>query len=221
MPEEVVVSWSGGKESWKALDEVRRDPSYEVAGLVTTVTQDYGWISMHGVRCELLELQAASLGLPLHKILISKGATNEEYETKMREVNERLLAEGVAGIVFGDLFLEDIRRYREEKLAPLGLKCLFPIWGRNTSELIRAYIERGYRAVLSCVDPKALSADFAGRMIDEPFLADLQAAVDPCGENGELHTFVFAGPVFKHEVRLRVGERVRRGGLCFCDLIPC
>lgn len=220
MAEKVLVSWSGGKDSCMALNKILGDQSYQVAALLTTVTRDYQRISMHGVRRRLLEQQAESLGLPLHEVHISAGANNEEYESSLKDALDHYSEDGVSSMVFGDLFLEDIRQYREQLLASLGIRGLFPIWRTDTAHLIRQFIESGYKARITCVDPKVLDISFAGRLIDQVLLSELPPGVDPCGENGEFHTFVCDGPIFKEEVRVRVGEKVFRDGFYFCDLLP-
>jgi uncharacterized protein (TIGR00290 family) len=214
------MSWSGGKDSCLALYEIQKSSDYRVAALLTTVTRDYDRISMHGVRRVLLEKQAASLGLPLDQVLISKGATNEEYETKLIEAVSVYSDQGIDSIVFGDLFLEDIKKYRDQFLARHGLHGIYPVWMRNTTEFIREFIKLGFKAVLTCVDSKALDQSFAGRIIDHDFLASLPANVDPCGENGEFHTFVYDGPNFAQPIGFSVGETVSRDGFWFCDLLP-
>jgi uncharacterized protein (TIGR00290 family) len=216
----VLMSWSGGKDSCIALYDIQRERKYRVAALVTTVTRDYDRISMHGVRRVLLERQAASLGLQLHQVLISKGATNEEYEMKMGEVLSLYRDRGIDSIVFGDLFLEDIRAYREQFLARHRMHGLFPVWHRNTSVFIRQFLELGFRAVVTCVDSNVLDQSFAGKLIDESFLSSLPAQVDPCGENGEFHSFVFDGPIFAAPVRFSLGETVLRESFWFRDLVP-
>lgn len=215
-----LMSWSGGKDSCLALYEIQRSTDYEVAALLTTVTRDYDRISMHGVRRVLLEQQAASLGLPLHTVLISKGATNEEYETKMADAFRSYHAKGTDSVIFGDLFLEDIRTYREEFLARQDMKGIYPVWQRNTTAFVKEFIDLGFKAVLTCVDAKVLDQSFAGRMIDADFIGSLPPNVDPCGENGEFHTFVFDGPSFSQPVNFSVGETVLRDGFWFCDLVP-
>jgi uncharacterized protein (TIGR00290 family) len=215
-----LVSWSGGKDSCLALHEVLRGGEFSVEALLTTVTRDYGRISMHGVRRILLERQAASLGIPLKEILISKGATNAEYEARMDEALAAARVRGVRAVVFGDLFLADIRAYRERQLAQHGLGGIFPLWGRNTSAVIGDFLRKGFQAVVVCVDPAKLDPSFAGRTIDGKFLSDLPSSVDPCGENGEFHTFVFDGPIFAKPVTFRLGEVVCRDSFWFCDLVP-
>lgn len=216
----VLMSWSGGKDSCVALYEIQKSQKYRVAALLTTVTRDYDRISMHGVRRVLLERQAASLGLPLHQVLISKEASNEEYEMKMAEAFSIYRAQGIDSIVFGDLFLADIRAYREQFLARHKMRGLFPVWRRDTSAFIREFIELGFRGVVTCVNSAVLEESFAGRVIDEDFLSALPSHVDPCGENGEFHSFVFAGPSFKDVLRFSVGETVLRNSFWFCDLLP-
>lgn len=218
--EDVLVSWSGGKDSCLALYELQQARSYRAAALLATITGDYDRVSMHGVRRILLERQAESLGIPLRQIIITKGATNEEYERAMAEAFSEWRERGIDAIVFGDLFLEDVRVYREQFLSRHGMRGLFPVWGRDTTEFVREFILLGFRAVVTCVNSEALDSSFAGRLIDEAFLASLPSGIDPCGENGEFHTFVFDGPLFSEEVRFSVGERVFRDSFWFCDLIP-
>ena len=184
------------------------------------MTRDYDRISMHGVRRELLEEQAASLGLPLHQVFISKDASNDEYEMKMGEALAKYRDRGIDSIVFGDLFLEDIRAYREKFLARHKMRGLFPVWKRDTSFFIREFIELGFRAVITCVDSRILDQSFAGRTIDEELLLSLPQHVDPCGENGEFHTFVFDGPSFAAPVKFLLGDTVLRDSFWFCDLVP-
>jgi uncharacterized protein (TIGR00290 family) len=218
--EDVIVSWSGGKDSCLALYELQQARTHRVAALLTTITKDYDRVSMHGVRRVLLERQAASLGLPLRQVLISKGASNEEYEREMAGALSEYHEGGVDTIVFGDLFLEDVRAYREQFLARHGMRGLYPVWLRDTVEFVREFIALGFRAVVTCVSGAALDGSFVGRLIDEEFLASLPPHVDPCGENGEFHSFVFDGPSFREEVQFTVGERVFRDSFWFCDLLP-
>jgi len=215
----VLVSWSGGKDSCLALYEIQQMPDVRVEALLTTVTRDFDRISMHGVRRALLERQAAALGVPLHEIFISKGATNAEYEAQMGQAFFAYRERGIDCVVFGDLFLEEIRAYREKLLARHQMRGLYPVWKRDTARLIREFIELGFRTIVVCVDPAQLDPSFVGRVIDEEFLADLPPGVDPCGENGEFHTFVFDGPIFKNRVKFSVGEIVCRDSFWFCDLI--
>jgi uncharacterized protein (TIGR00290 family) len=221
MPTKILLSWSGGKDSTLALYELRRSHQYEVTSLLTTVTQDYDCISMHGVRRALLVEQAAVLGLPLDQILISKNCVNEEYEKKMHHAMTQALSQGISTVAFGDLFLAEIRKYREEKLAQVTMQAIFPLWGKNTTELAHAFIDLGFKAILVCVDSQALDRKFAGRYFDKQLLAELPSTVDPCGENGEFHTFVFDGPLFRKPIRFEKGEVVLRDErYYFCDLIP-
>lgn len=214
------MSWSGGKDSCLALYEIQKAQDYRVAALLTTVTRDYDRISMHGVRRILLERQAASLGLPLHEVFITKDATNQEYETKMEEAFSMYREQGIDRIVFGDLFLEEVRAYRDQFLARHDMHGIYPVWLRDTTEFIREFIKLGFKAVITCVNGQVLDSSFAGMMIDENFLSALPPHVDPCGENGEFHTFVFDGPVFKEAVKCSVGEKVARESFWFCDLLP-
>jgi uncharacterized protein (TIGR00290 family) len=203
-----------------ALHETMRMANTRVEALLTTVTREFDRISMHGVRRVLLEQQAASLGLPLHQVYISNGATNDEYEARTGEAFSSYRDQGTKSVVFGDLFLEDIRAYRERLLAKHGMRGIYPIWGRNTAKLIRDFLGQGFKTVVVCVDPAKLDSSFVGRVIDEEFLADLPPEVDPCGENGEFHTFVYDGPLFKKPVKFSTGEIVCRDSFWFCDLIP-
>jgi uncharacterized protein (TIGR00290 family) len=202
------------------LAEVLRDESRSVAALLTTVTEGYNRVSMHGVRRALLEQQADALGLPLHVVSIPQAATNQAYESRMEAAFERFRIEGVTVIAFGDLFLADIRRYREQWLAHRGMTPIFPIWHRDTRDLARRFIEQGFTAILTCVDTRVLDGSFAGRAFDHALLADLPQTIDPCGENGEFHTFVSGGPIFRKGVRITLGEVVQRDVWCFCDLLP-
>jgi uncharacterized protein (TIGR00290 family) len=217
----ILFAWSGGKDSAMALYEVRKDPNIEIAALLTTVTRDYDRVSMHGVRCELLEQQAKSIGLPLEKVFISVGASNEDYENAMREVLERYKASGVTAVAFGDLFLEDLKKYREDKLAQVGMTAVFPLWMRNTSDLARDFISLGFKAIVSCADSQAGTGAFAGREYDEILLSELPESCDPCFENGECHSFVYEGPIFREPIRVRIGEIVLRDGrFNYCDILP-
>jgi uncharacterized protein (TIGR00290 family) len=216
----VLASWSGGKDSCRALYELQKSSNIRIEALLTTLTRDFDRISMHGVRRVLLEQQAASLGLPLHPVFISKGASNQEYETNMGEALATYRQRGIDTVVFGDLFLEEIRAYREQQLAKHGMTGLYPLWKRDTSKLIREFLALGFKTAVVCVDPAQLDASFVGRVIDEDFLVQLPAQVDPCGENGEFHTFVFDGPMFNTAVKFSFGEIVNRDSFWFCDLLP-
>lgn len=218
--ERVLVSWSGGKDSCVALHRILQDERCSVEALLTTVTEGYDRISMHGVRRGLLAEQADSLGLPLREVVIPQNASNETYEARMEEALSEFLSRGVETSVFGDLFLEDIREYREAQLAKAGMKALFPVWGEDTSEFAEEFIRLGFQAVVVCLDPKKLDESFAGRFVDEEFLENLPPDVDPCGENGEFHTFVFDGPIFNRKIQFSLGETALRGGFYFRDLTP-
>jgi uncharacterized protein (TIGR00290 family) len=220
MPAKTLLSWSGGKDSALALYEIQKAGDYSVAGLLTTITEDYDRVSMHGVRRVLLEQQAHALGLPLQKINIPKDATNGVYESRLRAFLEEALREGIETVAFGDIFLEDLRQYREQNLGQIGMKGLFPIWKRDSHELARSFIELGFKAVVVCVDTSVLDASFAGRVVDGELLRDLPENVDPCGENGEFHSFVVDGPNFQQQVGYVRGEIARRDRFCFCDLLP-
>jgi uncharacterized protein (TIGR00290 family) len=214
------LSWSGGKDSALALQEIVRARRYRVKALLTTVTEEFDRISMHGVRRSLLSAQASSLGLPVEEVWIPKNSSNEVYEARMREVLTRYKDRGVEQVAFGDIFLQDIRSYREDRLAQIGMRGVFPLWGRETSKLAREFIEAGFRAVVCCVDPRKLSGEFCGREYDLAFLESIPATVDPCGENGEFHTFVYAGPIFSSEIPITKGEVILRDGFYFADIVP-
>ena len=220
MVEKVIMSWSGGKDCALALYEIQKTENYEVLALLTTVTEDYDRISMHGVRRILLEQQAESVGLPLEEVFISKETSNEEYESKMRDTLTKFQKVGVSSVVFGDIYLEDIRKYREENLARIGMKGVFQLWKRNTAELRRTFIDLGFKAIVTCVDAKVLDQKFVGRIIDDKFLAELPPNTDLSGENGEFHSFVFDGPIFKERISFTIGDVVLRDSLYFCDLLP-
>ena len=213
-----LVSWSGGKDSTLALHRVLGDRSLRVDALLTTVTDEYDRISMHGVRVALLEAQARALALPLRVARIPRACTNDVYETVSRDALAAYAAGGGERVVFGDLFLEDVRAYRERLLAPLPLAPSFPLWGEDTRALARRFVALGFRAVLACVDPKQIDPAFCGREYDDRLLDELPATADPCGENGEFHTFVYDGPIFGGAVPIRRGEVVTRDGFVFCDL---
>jgi uncharacterized protein (TIGR00290 family) len=220
--EKALFSWSGGKDGAMALYEVRKAAEYQISALVTTVTECYDRVSMHGIRRVLLEQQAAALGIPLEVVLISNRASDEGYEAKMGDLLRRYQAAGVTAVIFGDIFLEDLRRYRENNLAKVGMKGVFPLWKRDTRELAHSLTTLGFRAITTCVDTQKLDGRFAGRAIDEPFLADLPGGVDPCGENGEFHSCVVEGPIFKSPISCSLGEKVLRDNrFCYCDLVPC
>jgi len=214
-----LLSWSSGKDSAFALHEVRQAGRFDVAGLLTTVTQAYSRVSMHGVREEILDYQARAAGLPCWKVQIPAGCVNADYETAMGEALERARRDGVTQVIFGDLFLEDVRAYREKMLQGSGIQPVFPLWGRDTRVLAAEMIAAGLKAVVVCVDPRKLPASFAGRTFDAGFLSELPAGIDPCGENGEFHTCVTAGPMFTESLPVRLGEVVSRDGFVFGDLL--
>ena len=215
-----ILSWSSGKDSAFALHELRQMPEYEVIGLLTTLNQVHDRVAMHAVRRTLLHAQARAAALPLVEIDLPYPCSNEEYEARMRGFVERALALGVTHVAFGDLFLADVRAYRERQLAGTGLTPVFPLWGRPTPALAREMLAAGLRARLTCVDPRQISASFAGREFDEALLADLPSSADPCGERGEFHTFVWAGPMFREPLRVVPGEVVERDGFVFADVLP-
>jgi len=221
MRKNILISWSGGKDSSLALYEIQKSRDYEVAALITTITSDYDRVSMHGLRTILLDEQASSLNIPLEKIFISKNASNDEYESRLKEVLLKYKQLGIRDVVFGDLFLEEIKKYREDLLGKIGMECVFPIWKKDTAKLALEFIDAGFKAVTVCVDSKALGEEFAGREFDEHFLDDLPKTIDPCGENGEFHTFVYDGPIFKNRISHHLGEIVLRDKrFYYCDILP-
>lgn len=218
--EPIAMCFSGGKDSVLALWEMERAHTYDVVALLTTVTSDYARVSMHGVRRTLLHQQATALSLPLTEVAVPAGSSNEDYERAMGKALHRFRAQGIHRVAFGDIFLEDLRAYREARTAECGLTCLFPIWKRDTAKLAQMFIRDGFKAVVVCVDPRVLAPSFAGRAFDEAFLADLPPVVDPCGENGEFHTFVFDGPIFRWPIPVMPAAVVEREGFVFRDLLP-
>lgn len=241
--EKIIFCWSGGKDSALALNRILQDEHYEVAALLTTCNEHFQRVSMHGVRLELLEQQAAAIGLPLEIVFVSQRSSNEEYQRKMSACLLAYKSRGVTACAFGDIFLEDLRRWREENLAKVGLRGIFPIWKIDSRELIREFIALGFGSVICCANDAYLGKDAVGRNIDADFIAALPSEVDACGENGEFHSFAFAGPVFKQPVKFTVGEKVYRPvevthrgdsnssyvcpssprltrGFWFCDLLP-
>jgi uncharacterized protein (TIGR00290 family) len=215
-----LLSWSGGKDSALSLYEMRNSRDLKVVSLLTTLTKDYDRISMHGVRKALLDMQASRTGLPVEEIWIRKGATNDEYESQLSKALSRHYSAGVRDVIFGDLFLEDIRKYREEALAAVNMSGVFPIWKKGTKELAAYFIREGFRAILCTVDPRALDRSFCGREFDESLLSDFPESVDPCGENGEFHTFVYGGPIFDRDIEVKRGDVVLRDGFYFADILP-
>lgn len=214
------LSWSSGKDSAWSLEVVRRQGEYDVEALLTTVNAEYQRVAMHAVRESLLRQQAESTGIPLVTVPIPYPCPNESYEKAMAAAIGGARSRGITHMIFGDLFLEDIRRYREEKLAGTGITPVFPLWGLDTSRLANEMVEGGLRALLTCVDPGKLDASFAGRSFDAELLADLPPGVDPCGENGEFHTFACQGPMFQKPIAVERGVVVERDGFIFADAVP-
>jgi uncharacterized protein (TIGR00290 family) len=231
--ETILFCWSGGKDSAMALHTLLQQKHFKVVSLLTTVTEGRvpGFVpanpgstddrvAMHGVRRELLKQQAESIGLPLHEVFIPPQCVNPIYEQRMEEALRLSCHQGIRNVAFGDIFLEDLRAYRERNLARIGMTAIFPIWKRDTRELIRHFHALRFRAIAACVDSKVLDLRFAGRELDESFFRDLPPTADPCGENGEFHTFVFDGPIFQSPIPIRTGETVNRDDFVFCDLLP-
>lgn len=231
MKEKAIFNWSGGKDSALCLYKIMQAQQYDIECLLTTVNEQYQRISMHGVRVDLLDAQAKSIGLPSVKVPIPELPTMEVYEGIMEIVLKNLKAQGATASIFGDIFLEDLRQYRENKLSALNLKGVFPLWKMPTHKLIREFIDLGFKTIVACVNDQYLDKSFAGRVIDNDFLNDLPGNVDPCGENGEFHTFVFDGPIFSNPISLCTGEVVYRkyetndsanmieNGYWYCDLL--
>jgi uncharacterized protein (TIGR00290 family) len=241
LKQRVVFCWSGGKDSALALHRLRRDERYEIVGLLTTCNEHYQRVSMHGVRLELLDAQAQALGLPLEKVFVSRSSSNEEYSRKMAACLTASKLRGVTACAFGDIFLEDLRAWREQNLAQIGLQAIFPIWKVESHRLLQEFFEHRFGSVTCCVDDAWLDEQSVGRYIDEAFIRSLPPGVDPCGENGEFHSFAFDGPIFSQAVRFRLGEKIYRPlehahtasasttctaaqrqtrGHWFCDLLP-
>lgn len=216
----VLIAWSGGKDSALALYTIQQE-GFAISALLTTVTEDYNRISMHGVRQDLLEQQSLVLGIPLEKVLIPPDSSNEVYEARMSAALKKYASKGVTTVVFGDVFLEDIRTYRENQLSKAGMHASFPLWKKPSLNLAHEFLNLGFRTIITCVDLHALDRSFAGRVYDHQFLSDLPPTVDPCGENGEFHTFVYDGPNFTKPIRYTKGESVVRDErFYFCDLLP-
>lgn len=215
-----MLSWSGGKDSALSLFEARKDNKFNVSGLLTVVTEEYERVSMHGIRRALLRQQADSIGLPLIEVFIPKDANMESYEKNLEEVLLREREKGVSSVLFGDLFLEDIRDYRLENMKKIEMVAKFPIWGRDTRKLANLFIQDGFKARIACVDTEVLDASFSGRLFDQHFLEDLPEGIDPCGENGEFHTFTYDGPIFKSPISFEVGRKILSGErFNFCEFI--
>ena len=218
MTRRLLLSWSSGKDSAWTLHLLRQTGEYRIAGLLTTLNAAFDRVAMHSTRRALLEAQARAAGLPLWPVPLPWPCSNEQYESAMRQACAAALAQDIEAIAFGDLFLEDVRRYREEKLAGSGLTPVFPVWGLDTRRLARQMIDSGLRARIVCVDPRKLPREFAGRDFDADFLRDLPPGVDPCGENGEFHSVVYAGPMFQEPIPIETGEVVERDGFIFADV---
>ncbi|MFC1478005.1 diphthine--ammonia ligase [Candidatus Margulisiibacteriota bacterium] len=221
MKKKALFCWSGGKDSALALYELQKNKDYEISALLTTVTEGYDRISMHGVRLPLLDRQAEAIGIPLEKVFISKNSSDEEYGAKMHEVLTKYKASGVSSAVFGDLYLEDVRKYREKQLKKVEMTAVFPLWGSNTTETAHRFIDAGFKTIITCVDTDQLDKSFTGRKYDKQFINELPCPVDPCGENGEFHSFVFDGPCFNRAIGFTKGETVLRDNrFYYCDLVP-
>ncbi len=221
MTEKAIVLWSGGKDSALALYEILKSGRYKVLELLTTVTKDYDRVSIHGVRRVLLEQQTKALRIPREEMFITKGASDAEYEGELLKTLTRHRDNGVFSVVFGDIFLEDVRKYRERILAKAGMNGIFPLWKKDTKDLARTFINLGFKAIITSIDSNVLGKDFAGREYDEKFLSDLPADVDLCGENGEFHSLVYDGPIFRESVLFTKGEIVLRDNrFYYCDLVP-
>jgi uncharacterized protein (TIGR00290 family) len=221
MKDKILISWSGGKESALALYDVKKQRNLEIVALLTTVNEDYARISMHGIREILLGQQAQSLNIPLEKVYIPKNSSGKEYESRLKTVLVKYKNTGVSSTVFGDIFLEDLRRWREDNLAKIGMRGMFPLWKRDTRKLAQRFIESGFKSIITCVDSKVLDKKFVGRNFNQQFLNELPEGIDPCGENGEFHSFVYAGPIFNQEIKHTLGEVVLRDKrFYYCDIIP-
>jgi uncharacterized protein (TIGR00290 family) len=220
LKQKVLLSWSSGKDSAWALHVLRQRDEVEIVGLLTTVNTHFQRVAMHGTRHALLKMQVNAVGIPLWEIPLPWPCPNEAYEQAMSAACCSAVQQGISGIAFGDLFLEDVRRYREDRLRGTGLQPLFPLWGRNTHELIEEMIDAGLRARIVCVDPSKLSSEFVGRDLDRNLIGQFPAAVDPCGENGEFHTFAYAGPMFSYAIPISGGEYVTRDGFIYADVLP-
>jgi uncharacterized protein (TIGR00290 family) len=213
-----LLSWSSGKDSAWSLHLLRQQNEYEIVGLLTTFNRAANRVAMHGVRRSLVEAQAKAAGVPLWDVDLPSPCSNADYEIIMKETCKSAVQEGIDYIAFGDLFLSDIRAYRQKQLEKTGLQPIFPVWGMPTRELAVSMIESGVRAKLTCIDSKLLAPEFAGREFNEQLLSDLPPEIDPCGENGEFHTFVYAGPMFERDLPVELGEIVSRDGFVFADL---
>lgn len=215
----VVVAWSGGKDSALALAETLEAGKAEIAGLLTTISLPYDRVTMHGVRRSLVQRQAEEIGLPIHIVLLPPNPSNEVYDDLMGETLLRLKSQGIEGVVFGDIWLEDVRSYREIRLSEVGMAAFFPLWGKPPEQIVSEFLAHNYSAVVTCVNTEVLPRDFCGRILDRSFFASLPESVDPCGERGEFHSFVTSAPFFSRTIRVRIGRRVQRGQFVYCDLI--
>ncbi len=219
MPKPTLLSWSSGKDSAWALYQLQQSDEYELRGLVTTINQQYQRVAMHAVRLELLQKQAEAAGLPLTLLELPWPCSNDDYEAIMSDFVAKAVDDGIECMAFGDLFLEDIRDYRIKNLSGTGIEPVFPIWGIPTDELAREMVEAGLRATITCIDPRLVPASLAGQVFDAAFLESLPEGGDPCGENGEFHSFAWAGPMFTESIAIRSGEVVERDGFVFADLL--
>lgn len=235
MKPKALFNWSSGKDSALALYKILQDDEYEVKTLLTSINKEFQRISMHGVHVLLLKRQASHLGIPLTKMELPKEPSMEEYQRIMNATMNEIQAQGITHSIFGDIFLEDLRQYREKQLNTIGIQAVFPLWKQNTSDLIREFLKLGFKTIVTCVNGMYLDKSFVGRVIDQQFLDDLPKNVDPCGENGEFHTFTFDGPIFKNPVQFEIGETVKKTYpkpksnpedrdeeyvFWFCDLLP-
>ncbi len=216
----ILLSWSSGKDCAWSLHLLRQQGQYEIVGLLTTLNREDGQVAMHGVRRDLVEAQAKAAGIPLWAVDLPWPCSNSDYETIMKKTCQAAVEAGVEQVAFGDLFLSDIRSYREKQLQGSGLQPIFPLWGKPTRELARSMISSGVRAKLACVDRECLHPEFVGREFDEQLLSDLPPEIDPCGENGEFHTFVYGGPMFQQDLKVKIGNIVSGDRFVFCDLVP-
>ena len=222
MTQRILLSWSSGKDSAWCLHVLKQCADVEIVGLLTTFNESADRVAMHAVRHELVTRQAQAAGIPLFPVMLPWPCSNDDYERRIGGALSSLTTElELTGVAFGDLFLEDIRRYREERMQPTGLDCLFPLWGRDTRALAETMIDAGARAILTCVDPRQCPASMAGRQFDGALLEDLPASVDPCGENGEFHTFVYDHPAFADRIDVHAAPAIERDGFVFADLVPC
>jgi uncharacterized protein (TIGR00290 family) len=210
MRSKIIFNWSSGKDSALALYKIVKEDHFEVSALLTSINKEFQRISMHGVHVSLLEQQAENLGFPLIKIELPKEPTMEEYSEIMDKTMSDIKSRGIMHSAFGDIFLEDLRKYREEQIDSIGMKAVFPLWKQNTTNLINEFLELGFKTIVTCVNETYLDKSFAGRIIDQKFISDLPENVDPCGENGEFHTFTFDGPIFKKPVMFELGEVIKK-----------